>query len=58
MQSRLFKQKEEPEAQRCVPGVKRQPVGSSMASMGRKGRLKEAGGGQLGYNGGKSGLKS
>lgn len=39
-------------------GVKREPLGSSMASMGRKGSLREAGGGQLGYNGHKSGLKS
>lgn len=32
-------------------GVKREPLGSSMASMGRKGSLREAGGGQLGHKG-------
>lgn len=35
-------------------GVKREPAGSSVVSMGRKGSLREAGGGQLGHNGHKS----
>lgn len=39
-------------------GVKREPAGSSVVSMGRKGGLREAGGGQLGHNRCKSGLKS